>query len=442
MPGFPMKSRYIKTLLVVAMVCIPFCARATEKTVIAQNEPDTVWVRQYHDNIVTDVAFSPDGSLIATVGHDLNINIMRTSTGELVRTIPTPSRQIKLAFGTQGEGLYSGGLGHEAYLWDITTGEQKRMYTMDHRVDSTIVGIVDISVSNDGRYLATAAFYDVIVTDIQTGEQVLKFKPVGQHMRANSVNFSPDSKNIAIGTDPGRLYIVDAHSGDTISNEKPTDVVKGGVKYSPDGKLIAVGAMNRQAEGSVLLFDAETVTQKYKMDIGGAVEDLVFSPGGAYLISTSNNGHMYVWDTDKGTLLRQYTYISPFGESVGQRGVAISSDSNYIASVLADNRVFLWNAHWSSTTSVEEPSSPLQTATVVSDAVARTLRLQFNLAAPAVATIEIVDVQGRVCMVQSNIYEAGTQEQIIETSSLAQGAYYCRFRVEGYAMVRPFTISR
>jgi WD40 repeat protein len=429
----------IKVLLAAAIVCFPFHAHAGGQ--IVQNEPDTVWTRHYHDNIVTDVIFSPDGSLVASTGHDLKINITNASTGELVQTIATPSRQIKIAFGTQGEGLYSCGLGHEVYLWDITTGEQKRSYTLSHRVDSAIVGIVDMSLSNNGRYIATAAFYDVIVTDIQTGEELLKFKPEGQHMRANSISFTPDSKNIAIGTDPGRLYIVDALSGDTVSNGKPTDIVKGGVKYSPDGKLLAVGAMNRQAEGSLLVFDAATVTEKYRMEIGGAVEDLAFSPGGNYLVSTSNNGYMYVWNMENGRLVRQYAYVSPFGEPVGERAVAISPDSSYIVSVLADDRVFLWNADWTSTTGVEE-RSPLHTATVVTDAAAHTLRLQFALAAPADVSIEIVDVQGRVFMAQSRMYNTGLQEQTIETSPLAQGAYYCRFRVGDRIIVRPFTIGR
>lgn len=422
-------------------MCCPFRAQA-EKTVTVQNEPDTVWVRQFHEDMVTDVIFSPDGSLLITVGHDQKINIISTATAEIVRTIETPSRQFHLIFGVHGEGLYSCGVGSEVYLWDITTGEQKRMYTIGHKAESAAIGIKDMTLSQDGRYLATSAFYDAIVTDVQTGEEVLKFTMDEQYLRTNSVSFTPDGKLIVVGCDTGRLYVVDVESGSIVHSSRPADVLKGGVRYSPDGTLIAVGVISKETGNHLLIFKADSVVQKYQLEVQGAVEDMAFSPGGKHLVSTSNDGYIYIWDVERGELVRSYSYADPFGGLFGQRSIAISPDSTYIASVLAYYQVGLWNAHWTTSTGVAELASPLQAPTITTDAAGHTLQLHFTLATPAVVTVEIVDIQGRVSLVQSNTYNAGVQEQTIAMPALARGAYYCRFQTGDHTFVRPFTITR
>lgn len=431
----------INVLLAIAVMCCPFRAQA-EKPATVQNEPDTVWVRQFHDEMVTDVIFSPDGSLLVTVGHDQKITIINAATAEIVRTIETPSRQFHLVFGVHGEGLYSCGIGVEVYLWDITTGEQKRMYTIGHKAEGAPSGIKDMSLSQDGRYLATSAFYDAIVTDVQTGEEVLKFSMDEQYLRTSSISFSPDGKLIVVGCDTGRLYVVDVQSGSIVHSSRPADVVKGGVRYSPDGTLIAVGVISKETGNHLLIFRADSVVQKYQLEVQGAVDDMAFSPGGRYLVSTSNDGYIYIWDVERGELVRSYSYADPFGVLFEQRSVAISPDSNYIASVLAYYQVGLWNAHWTTSTGVEELPSPLQAPAIATDAAGHTLQLHFTLATPAVVTVEIVDIQGRVSLVQSNTYNAGVQEQTIAMPALARGAYYCRFRTGDHTFVRPFTITR
>jgi WD40 repeat protein len=53
----------------------------------AQGRPDIVWMRGRHTDGVNSVAFSPDGSLLASGSRDRTIKLWRVADGSLVRTI-------------------------------------------------------------------------------------------------------------------------------------------------------------------------------------------------------------------------------------------------------------------------------------------------------------------------------------------------------------------
>jgi len=73
-----------------------------------------------------------------------------------------------------------------------------------------------------------------------------------------------------------------------------------GMKFSPDGKLIAVTTL----ENTIFLIDAFTgerrhIFQSHQNNNGGALE-ASFSPDAQYLLSGSEDGTIHVWDTYSG----------------------------------------------------------------------------------------------------------------------------------------------
>jgi WD40 repeat protein len=97
----------------------------------------------------TAVAFSPDGTMIATSGLD-GATVWRT-TGTKLATMTGGGRAESVAFSPDGKMLATGGDDGVARIWDVTTG--RRIVVLSGHSD-----IVDgVAFSPDGTELATVS---------------------------------------------------------------------------------------------------------------------------------------------------------------------------------------------------------------------------------------------------------------------------------------------
>jgi len=99
-----------------------------------------------------DLAFSPDGRLLATASRDQKVQLWDPSMGKLLYTLEGGGYTVK--FSPDGSLLASGDLfydGINAQLWDPRTGKLLQI------LKGHTLGPVDIAFSPDGRVLATGA---------------------------------------------------------------------------------------------------------------------------------------------------------------------------------------------------------------------------------------------------------------------------------------------
>jgi mono/diheme cytochrome c family protein len=104
-----------------------------------------------HLDLVQDLAFSPDGRLLATCSYDRLIKLWDATTGKEIRTLKDHSdAAYSLAFSPDGGLLASGAADRAVKVWDVATG--KRLYTLGEPTD----WVYAVAWSPDGQYLAAA----------------------------------------------------------------------------------------------------------------------------------------------------------------------------------------------------------------------------------------------------------------------------------------------
>jgi WD40 repeat protein len=238
--------------------------------------------------LVYRVVFSPDGSLIAADEErqiEL-IHILDAATGQTILMLNDDDRDLwigDLAFSPDGTLLAAGNHSSHIKLWDTRTGERLAMLT-DHNRE-----VMGLAFSPDGTTLASASFDRTLrLWDLSTyeNEQVLR----GHQNRLTSIDYSP--RWIATGSADNTVRIWNANSGEVVHVLEGHTARVETVAFSPDGSLLAsAGRDNTIRLWNPISCDCLEVLEGHHW----WVVRLVFQNDHT-LISVSGNGEIRVWD--------------------------------------------------------------------------------------------------------------------------------------------------
>lgn len=152
--------------------------------------------------------------------------------------------------------------------------------------------VMKVIFSPDGKLLASGSWdTSVRIWDVQKGKSIHTLE--GHNGRIIDVSFSPDG-NLLASCDDQIIKIWDVQSGEcklTLGDENNWEWRLGSVIFSPDGKFLASCSRNKFG-----LWDTSTWEYKEMMEGKTFVECLSFSSDGKYLVSSSTDRTIRVWD--------------------------------------------------------------------------------------------------------------------------------------------------
>ena len=283
-----------------------------------------------------DVDWSPDGTVFVTEGPENSglIDLRDAVTGASVRSFHGHDIDVNhVAFSADGSMLASAGDDGAVLVWDPATGE-KLLEFQDDDGDAAF----GPAFSPDGSLLAAAwPGQGIRVIDIATGDVTSEISIDGAWL----TEFSPDGKRIAIGLQSGEpVLVIDANSGEQLLTLDHGAWI-GDVGWSPDGRWIATAG----EDATVGIWDAATGEHRFTMTGHSAkVNGVDWSPDGTRLATVSDDGTAVISEVAAGGV-RELLSFSAQDTGHGLAGVDFSPDGQQlITGDMAITAVKVWDA--------------------------------------------------------------------------------------------------
>ena len=246
-----------------------------------------------HTGDVNGVSFHPSGMYVATASIDQTAKIWDLATGMAITNLSGHNEPVlDVNFSIDGTLLATASADGTAILWDAQTGDD----LITFRGHSGSVHSVDFDYN--GLYLATGGEDATArIWDIKTGEEFLILE--GHKAPIYRINFSPDLDRLTTYSLDGSIKLWNIRpegNREWLTLLAHSEVVFD-VAYSPDGKRLATASW----DGSAILWSAILGSKHFVLDGHSAeVTAVDFSPDGHRLATSSFDGTVKLWDTESG----------------------------------------------------------------------------------------------------------------------------------------------
>jgi WD40 repeat protein/tRNA A-37 threonylcarbamoyl transferase component Bud32 len=284
-----------------------------------------------HTQSVNNVAYSPDGRLLASSDEAGEVRVWDMPGGTLRYVLPVRGPKVHaLTFSPDGKSLLTGAVVDEGpgdiNVWEAKTGKP------DGVLKGHTKGANEVSFGPGGQTLVSAGWDATVrVWDFAARREVRVIPaPDGQWIRsvvlsaggkvavgggengkvfllgldgklvkafdtsAGPVCFSPDGRLLA-GTTwrQGLVTVWDVNSGERVGAWRAHEGLANGVQFSRDGRVLATAG----SDGAVRFWDVATQRQLSELRQEGDAYQLAFSPDGQSLATTGRENRLVkLWD--------------------------------------------------------------------------------------------------------------------------------------------------
>ncbi|THU82213.1 mycorrhiza-induced WD40-repeat domain protein, partial [Dendrothele bispora CBS 962.96] len=304
------------------------------------SDDNTVWIwntatgqeeakLEGHTARVWSVAFSPDGSQLASGSEDHTVQIWNTATGQEEAKLEGHTAVVRsVAFSPDGSQLASGSNDNTVHIWNTATGQKEA------KLEGHTAEVKSVAFSPNGSQLASGSYDNTVwIWNTVTGQEEAKLE--GHTNRVRSVAFSPDGSHLASGSDDNTVRIWNTATGQEEAKLEGHTAGVLSVAFSPDGSQLASGS----EDNTVQIWNTAAGQKETKLE-GHTYQvwSVAFSPDGSQLASGSDDNTVRIWNTAPG---QEEAKLE--GHTAGVLSVALSPDGSQLASGSDDNTVRIWN---------------------------------------------------------------------------------------------------
>ncbi|GHO96591.1 hypothetical protein KSF_066390 [Reticulibacter mediterranei] len=307
---------------------------------------DTILIRTLHghNGPVTDCAISPDGTWIVSASEDRTLKLWDKHTGALRFTMEGHTAQVTCCSITPGGNrIISGARDGIIKIWNAYTGNE--LYSFSGHTNA----ITRCAVSSDGNWFVTASEDQTL--KLWSLRTVNKFPPLrdyrisqirtlqGHEGAVRSCAVSPDSTWIASTSDNCTLRLWDTRTGSQIALF-PVEVEEDGLSDTiPDSAISPDGAWLVFPYGiGIRVLDLPDRQERFTTaGHVGIVVGCAISHDGHWMISTSTDGTMKGWRTDKDL---DIFIFQGHADTVNRCAISLSGD--WLVSASDDKTLKVW----------------------------------------------------------------------------------------------------
>ncbi len=246
-----------------------------------------------HGSSVNALAFSPDGTILASGANDGTIRLWNPNDGSLLNIMDAHRMPVSdLAFSADSRQLISASHDGTIYTWRLPEG------TLSTRLLRINAAILSLDISTDGNRLAAAGLGAMWQWEIQEDQYQLIENLHFPGEILNDVTYSPDNSLLAVASSDGTIWLRNTTSGKMLARLGSHEDKVLSISFSPDGKWLASGSSDntlvlwRLGKGTV---DPQQIEPVYTLIHSNWVQQVAFYPDGNAMVSTSLDNVLHLW---------------------------------------------------------------------------------------------------------------------------------------------------
>jgi WD40 repeat protein/3',5'-cyclic AMP phosphodiesterase CpdA len=281
-----------------------------------------------HEEPVTSVAVAPAQTLLASASNDGTVRVWEMASGLELMSLQGHEVRIRcVAFSPDGTRLASGSNDRVVRVWGVASGREL-MSLQGHEGPVTCVAF-----RPDGSYLASGSNDETIRLWAMADGQALRCLQ-GHQGWVTSVAFASDGMHLASSSDDGTVRVWSVDDGHELGCLRGHDGWVTSLAVSPEGAHLISSSTDR----TVRLWDAVSNRELMRLKTYASwAMSVAFGPDGMVLASGSEDETVRVWEVASG---RENMRLPGHGGAVNS--VTFAPDGALLASGSSDGAIRLW----------------------------------------------------------------------------------------------------